>query len=221
MSRLAVIAKPRKEPRQARSAEMVNVILEAAARVLIREGWAGFTTNKVAAVAGVSVGSLYQYFPNKEALAVALKRRHGEEMTAITRDSLKPGAGPARDMMYQAFRAQVEAHRLAPKLHRVLTEEVPGLVAANIDADLLPQNVAALASFLAAGRPGTCAADFELTAFGIIHSLHALIHAALYSKPALLDDPAFDRMVLAMVEGAISASGTSTPPGAAKGRAQK
>jgi len=64
--------KPRKRPVQARSTEMVSVILEAAARVLEQKGLEGYTTNAVASAAGVSVGSLYQYFPGKEALTVAL-----------------------------------------------------------------------------------------------------------------------------------------------------
>jgi AcrR family transcriptional regulator len=64
--------KPRKRPLQARSQETVRVILEAAVRVLSKESLAGFNTNRVAEVAGVSVGSLYQYFPNKESLVTAL-----------------------------------------------------------------------------------------------------------------------------------------------------
>jgi AcrR family transcriptional regulator len=70
MPRIAL--KPRKLPRQERSQRMVEVILQAAARVLERESLAGFNTNRVAQVAGVSVGSLYQYFPNKAALVTAL-----------------------------------------------------------------------------------------------------------------------------------------------------
>ena len=62
----------RKSPRQQRSADTVEALLTAAARVLERESLAGFNTNRVAEVAGVSVGSLYQYFPNKSALIAAL-----------------------------------------------------------------------------------------------------------------------------------------------------
>lgn len=62
----------RKSPRQRRSADTVEALLTAAARVLERESLAGFNTNRVAEVAGVSVGSLYQYFPNKSALIAAL-----------------------------------------------------------------------------------------------------------------------------------------------------
>lgn len=63
---------PRKTPRQARSAETVRVIVEAAARILEQAGLGEFTTNAVAECAGVSIGSLYQYFPSKEALVGAL-----------------------------------------------------------------------------------------------------------------------------------------------------
>jgi AcrR family transcriptional regulator len=65
---------PRKSPRQQRSATTVAHLLEAAARVLERRGLEGYNTNAVAEVAGVSVGSLYQYFPGKDALTAALIR---------------------------------------------------------------------------------------------------------------------------------------------------
>lgn len=74
--------KPRKQPSQRRSAGMVEAILEAAARVLEREGLERFNTNRVAAVAGVSVGSLYQYFANKDALTAALIERTQADLDA-------------------------------------------------------------------------------------------------------------------------------------------
>lgn len=72
----AVDVKPRKQPRQERSRSMEGILLEAAARVLEEDGAAGFNTNRVAERAGVSVGSLYQYFPNKAAI---LFRLHEQE----------------------------------------------------------------------------------------------------------------------------------------------
>ena len=76
---------PRKTPRQPRSRVTVEAILDAAARILGERGWAGFTTNAAAEVAGVSIGSLYQYFPNKLALVEAVRRRHFEEVLAALR----------------------------------------------------------------------------------------------------------------------------------------
>lgn len=72
---------PRKVPRQQRSLATVEVILQAATRVLSRESLAGFNTNRVAEVAGVSVGSVYQYFPNKAALVTALIDRAQTELS--------------------------------------------------------------------------------------------------------------------------------------------
>jgi AcrR family transcriptional regulator len=68
-------ARPRKTPLQERSRNTVEVIVEAAARILFREGADALSTNRIAEVAGVSVGSLYQYFPNREAIVTALIER--------------------------------------------------------------------------------------------------------------------------------------------------
>lgn len=85
---------PRKRPSQARSRQTVEWILEGAARVFRREGWDA-TTNRIAEAAGVSVGSLYEYFPNKQALVVALAERHLDEAergldAALTADHTLP-----------------------------------------------------------------------------------------------------------------------------------
>lgn len=73
---------PRKAPRQERSRRTVERIVDAAARIFHEQGYAGATTNDIADEAEVSIGSLYQYFPNKDALLVALTRRHIESTTA-------------------------------------------------------------------------------------------------------------------------------------------
>lgn len=78
-----IAVKPRKRPRQARSRETEAVILEAAARVLAEQGPAAFNTNRVAARAGVSVGSLYQYYPNKAALLFRLHELESADTGAL------------------------------------------------------------------------------------------------------------------------------------------
>jgi AcrR family transcriptional regulator len=88
------LLQPRKEPRQARAAVTLENLLEAATRVLTRESLAGFNTNRVAAVAGVSVGSLYQYFPNKTALVVALIEREQAALCA----ALQHAAGASQGL---------------------------------------------------------------------------------------------------------------------------
>src|SRR6202167_6846461 len=86
---------PRKKPRQQRSQATVECILDATARVLCTTGYDRASTNRVAMAAGVSVGSLYQYFPSKEALVAALVDRHVEQMTSlVTRKLAEVASAP-------------------------------------------------------------------------------------------------------------------------------
>ncbi len=112
---------PRKAPRQDRSRELVGWILEAATRILAAEGLAGLTTNRVAAVAGISVGSLYQYSPNKDAIVVALVERTQrgvaeavEAVAAQARDAPLPAAIAA--FVDLALHAQYDRSTLAVAL---------------------------------------------------------------------------------------------------------
>jgi AcrR family transcriptional regulator len=119
---------PRKVPRQERSRLTVEAILDAAARVFERHGYAGGTTNRIAERAGVSIGSLYQYFPNKDAILVALVEQHLDEGTAAIGPvlaDLVADAPPVDVAMRQLVEAMVALHRERPALHRVLFEEAP------------------------------------------------------------------------------------------------
>src|SRR3569833_4450963 len=80
--------KPRKDASQERSRATVAALVEATARILVREGFDKASTNRIAEVAGVSVGSLYQYFTSKEALVAAVIDRHNEEIMGIVRATL-------------------------------------------------------------------------------------------------------------------------------------
>lgn len=89
------VLSPRRRPRQARSRATHDALLEAAAQIISRHGLAGFTTNAVADRAGVSIGSLYQYFPNKDALMVALIERTQQRQQAELRSAME--AAPSGD----------------------------------------------------------------------------------------------------------------------------
>jgi AcrR family transcriptional regulator len=117
----------RKAPRQQRSRVTVDAIVEAATRVLARRGWARFTTNEIAAVAGVSVGSLYQYFPDKLAIAEAIRQRHLDEVLAALGRCDEEG-DPAATFPRRVERfvdGVIAAHSVDQALHRVLVDEVP------------------------------------------------------------------------------------------------
>lgn len=94
----------RKEPKQARSTELVAAILEAAIQVLAKEGAPRFTTARVAEKAGVSVGSVYQYFPNKAAILFRLQaeewRRTGDMLSRILEDPGQPPLARLRRLVH-------------------------------------------------------------------------------------------------------------------------
>lgn len=102
----------RKSPRQQRSARLVEAILQAATQVLAREGMRRFTTARVAEAAGVSIGSLYQYFPNKAALLFALQsdewRQTGTLLNAILHDEKLTPEQRLRTLVLAFLRSEFE-----------------------------------------------------------------------------------------------------------------
>jgi len=114
-------AQSRKAAKQARSAETMRVILAAAARILERQGHEGFTTNAVAEHAGVSIGSLYQYFPSKDALIGALIV---QETSVLVAEAAAGCRQPTGRGAIQSFIAAAVAHQLRrPALARLLDFE--------------------------------------------------------------------------------------------------
>ncbi|WP_416270442.1 TetR/AcrR family transcriptional regulator (plasmid) [Burkholderia cepacia] len=122
------IAKPhpvmRKQPRQARSRATVETIIQSGTRILSDDGWAGFTTNKVADLAGISIGSLYQYFPDKLSLVDAIRRRHLDDCLAVMQGANANQCSPSQ-FVANLIHAMVAAHSTYPGLHRVLLDEAP------------------------------------------------------------------------------------------------
>ena len=117
---------PRRRPRQQRSRQTVEFVLEAAAQVFASHGYAGATTNHIAERAGVSVGTLYQYFPNKDAILLALAERHVEEAArglAATAMSLR-AAEPDLDELVRVL-VTATADLNADPVHAVLFDEAP------------------------------------------------------------------------------------------------
>ena len=169
----------RKAPRQQRSRVTVDVIVEAATRVLARRGWARFTTNEIAAVAGVSVGSLYQYFPNKLAIAEAIRQRHLDEVLVAL-----SGAGDDNEAIPLDQRAArfadgvIAAHSVDQALHRVLLDEVP-LVARSSYAEFEAEYQRRYRALIAASASGA-AGDDETAARVLSSAVEGVVHAAAH-----------------------------------------
>ncbi|HEY0992283.1 MAG TPA: TetR/AcrR family transcriptional regulator [Kofleriaceae bacterium] len=181
---------PRKRPRQDRSRATVDSILEATARVLVKRGFDGLTTNLVAEAAGVSIGSLYQYFPNKAALVGALIEKHVEDMSQLALSELTRVAQlPAREAIRSVVEAMIRAHAVQPELHRVLTEEVPrvGRMAKLREIERITHRM--VAGLLATRKPELAIEDPDMAAFVLVSAIEAITYRAALFAPELLRDP--------------------------------
>jgi AcrR family transcriptional regulator len=194
----------RKPARQQRSRETVDVILEAAAHILAAEGFEGATTNAIAQRAGVSIGSLYQYFPNKAALVRALNERHTHQVLELfQRRFADVGATPLAEAVRSLVAGFVEAHRVNPALHRVLVAE-ESRVNARTETRRVEAEVARLVrAFLEARRSELRDVAPELAAFLVVQALEAITHGAVLDRPDFLGEPLVDeatRLILGYLE---------------------
>jgi AcrR family transcriptional regulator len=116
----------RRAPTQRRARQTVAAIVEAAGRLLVEKGRMGVTTNAVAERAGVSIGSVYQYFPDKQAIFAALQERHIEQVMPLVRHTIERLADPAVDIvdaLIGLMRAMAELHTDLPAHLRVVADE--------------------------------------------------------------------------------------------------
>jgi AcrR family transcriptional regulator len=175
-----VSTNPRKTASQKRSRLTVDALLEATARILVREGFDKASTNRIAEVAGVSVGSLYQYFPGKEALVAALIDRHNQEVMQAVQGELAEAVNlPIEQAVRKLVSVAVKAHRIDPKLHRVLAEQIPRVGKLENIETFNRQNYVLFANYLERHRDEIRAVDLGLAAFVSVTSIEALTHTAV------------------------------------------
>ncbi len=193
--------KPRKRPRQARAQATVAAIIEATAHILTEEGYGATTTNKVAAKAGVSIGSLYQYFPSKEALITALVERHIETMNSLIRAELQDlGDSSEEEIVYRLICGLIKAHEAEPELHRVMVEEVPRAGALGHVHEVEESTRQLVARALTIRQEELAITNPELSAFILVQAVESAIHGAvLYHQDFDLDELAAElsKLVLA------------------------
>jgi AcrR family transcriptional regulator len=174
----------------------VDALVEATARILVRDGFDQASTNRIAAAAGVSVGSLYQYFPSKEALVAAVGARHDARLMAVANAALADVADlPLATAVRRLVGAAIAAHRSDPDLHRVLAEQTPRTGAL---AERDPYNRAFLSMFrgwLAGHAEALRPLDLDLAAFVCVTSIEAITHTAVLHRPDLLEGAAGERLV--------------------------
>jgi AcrR family transcriptional regulator len=190
------LTKPRKHAAQERSRATVDALIEATARILVRDGFDKASTNRIAQAAGVSVGSLYQYYPGKEALVAAVIERHQRALFEVVRGVVAEAAAqPIETGMRRLVAAAVEAHRLDPKLHRVLAEQTPRTGTLE-DVEVFNREAYGLfRAYLESHRDELRAVDLDLASFVCVTSIEALTHTAVIHRSEFLSDMAVETLI--------------------------
>lgn len=203
--------KPRKTPVQPRGHETRQRILDAAARVFAAHGYSAGTTNRIAEAAAMSVGSLYQYFPNKDAILVELSREHlltsAASVAALLNDD---GTTSLESRIRDSVDAMVQAHVGDQRLHQVLFEQAPR------PPDLLEELYTAEAALieqiaaLLEADPDVEVADALLAARIVATAVESLVHRLVAQVHTDIDTDRFTDEVVHMVLGYLSPQRSTT-----------
>lgn len=172
----------RRKPVQDRSSATVDALLEATAQILLSHGYERASTNEIARRAGVSIGSLYQYFDNKEALVAELARRHFGHIESVVVENMVPRAGEAVDlraMVTRLLRALVAVHRVNPRLSQVLEAEVPRVGELRVIEELGRRSEVLVAERLAAMRHQLRPANLVLAAQITVRAVSGIMQATV------------------------------------------
>lgn len=208
VSRLLQVPDGRRRPRQQRAQDTVDAILQAAGEVIADRGWAGTTTNHIAERAGVSIGSLYQYFPNKDSILVALMERHLRQVQPIVQeaiDAMDDESVPVARSLETLFDRLVEMHEREPRLSRVLAEQVPlppvvEKMHAAGDLSIARRIAASLER-----RRDTRSDDALAMAHVLAQATEALSRWIVHHAPASLDKQAYMRQAVRMLADFVAA----------------
>lgn len=196
--------KPRKLPQQDRSRITVEAILEATARILAEEGYDKASTNHIAERAGISIGSLYQYFPNKESLMAALMEQHSNEIAELVESKLRHlFDSPPEMAIPELVKAVIAAHGINPRLHQVLNEEIPRSerlqqmqkaeerITQLLRVYLLRWSDSPHERFRQRIQPQ----NLEMTIFILSRTVESLCHSAVIEYPNFVSDRQFEQEV--------------------------
>ncbi len=180
---------PRKHPRQARSRALVEAILDATERVLAREGLELATTTRVAEVAGVSVGSLYQYFPSRDALlAAVIERRVERDEQRLLAHMAELGEASLATVLRSSARFLVDVYRREPELYRTMVDEMDRVARDERVQAMLDDATARMVELLEPHRATLRVDDLELATYALVTAQVAVVRDAVHRRPALLED---------------------------------
>jgi AcrR family transcriptional regulator len=175
----------RKQPRQARSLATVNAVLEATIQVLEREGGDAATTTRIAEVAGVSIGTLYQYFSHRDAIFDALHDREFERALALVQGVLSDGnlARSPRQTVSAVVRGLADLYASCPGLHRLLAIEGLRVTKTERVYAFDMRVIGIIRHFLAATGAPIRRKNIDAAAFVAFQSVRATMLASLLERP--------------------------------------
>ncbi|MFT4068058.1 TetR/AcrR family transcriptional regulator [Paraburkholderia sp.] len=198
----------RKRPQQARSRATIDAILDAAAHILGERGWTGLTTNAVAEAAGASIGSLYQYFPDKLALIDAVRRRHFDDVLEVLHAAANVET-PRAVRIATLVDGMIAVHSRHPAAHRVLLEESPRGEDSRGAHDLFGRECKkAYEVLFAANAPGA-ADDVCVGAQVLAGALAGAVHEA--ARQGQLSAPGLRRELIILVDAFLNAPRRQLP----------
>lgn len=209
---------PRKPPVQQRSKATVEVVLAAAIQVFEAHGYAAGTTNRIAERAGVSVGTLYQYYPSKEAIAVALLERHIADTSRYIKEWVEHMVAEQHglhDALQDYVQGMLETHSDGPRLLHILLEETPlpervheALLAAEREA---ARTVASLLRRYPEVKHG----NLEQAAFMLVQTVESLTHRfAAHPGQSTISRSGLVVELVAMLQSYLACEGPSGQSGA-------
>ncbi len=191
---------PRKQPSQGRSRFTVRQIVEAAARVFEERGYAGANTNRIAERAGVSIGSLYQYFPNKESILAVLLEQHTQEVANAVEAIRRHVAEEPHDLvgvLEHFVEDMVELHSKNPRLQHVLLDEAPRPPHLKARLQELEQAAVESTEILLRANPQVRIEDYRTAAYLAVQSIETLVHRFVVEPP---DEVSRERFAAELVE---------------------
>ena len=192
---------PRKAPKQQRSRATVEAILVATTQVLTEHGYDKTTTNLIAKRAGVSIGSLYQYFPNKESLIAALCEQHIRAVTEGVIGALERARElPLRDALEIIIRGLLAHHAEDTELQKILAEYAPKLIGLDYCKEIDRCVEQAVADHLQQRPENLRPTNLELGAFMLVHGVEGITHAAVMQRPDALESGALARELVDLVQ---------------------
>jgi AcrR family transcriptional regulator len=196
----------RRTPRQSRAVDTVEAIFEATARILQSEGRTGLNTNRVAELAGISIGTLYSYFPNKDAIVLAMARRETEAVrAAVEKALLEDLERTAESPVRLAVRALIKGYGRRNKARRILMET---LIASG-HSDEIARPVQAIADLIAQRGaqllPKGARAVSPIALFVLTRAVDSVVRAATYEDAKFIASPEFEDELTHLVLGHLAA----------------